>query len=61
MKRVTVISEIELAKLRADNARLDTLEALPYGLSLMLHNREVKSEDAPSLRSQIDYFLEQIK
>ena len=60
-KILDVFIEQYIAELEADHERLNRLEAFPNRISLSFSLTEPKTEGVPSLRSQIDYFLEKAK
>jgi hypothetical protein len=51
--------EIELNAELADKQRLDALEAVPFALEIKYDPKKPKADSLASLRSQIDYFLDQ--
>ena len=51
--------ERELNAGLADKQRLDALESIPHQMMISFDSGQPKAGSTPSLRSQIDYFLEQ--
>lgn len=54
------LSEEARLKAEADTRRWDRLEALPWRFDLIYKDGEAKSGDMPSIRSQVDYFLDRL-
>ena len=50
--------ERELNAAILDTKRLDALESIPHAMSISCDINQPKADSVPSLRSQIDYFLE---
>lgn len=48
----------ELAALREDKARWDALEAVPYGMEIIIYRSVSKCDSKPSIRKQVDAFIE---
>jgi hypothetical protein len=58
MPPLSVVAKL-VEQLLADKARLDAIEAIPFAVEIKFDPNQPKVDSVPSLRSQIDYFMQQ--